>query len=114
MLYDWVYGISQIAAVVLSCIAGIIALSIFKDARKQELLRAWKPMVAALVLFAVEELLGLFRTFDVYGTAALSWLPSGLVKFLTVSATHIVPFFILLFLIAALITQINIKRGWVA
>jgi hypothetical protein len=71
-------------------------------------------MCAALALFAVEELLGLFRTFDVYGTAAFSWVPAGMVRFLTTAATHILPFFILMLLIAALIKQINIKRGWVA
>lgn len=110
--YDWIYGICQIAAVVLSIIAGCIALWMWKDTRKQVLMRGWKYMLPALALFAFEELLGLLRTFHVYETAALSWLPQGIIAFLTIAATHIVPFFIMLFLIAALVIQLNIKRGW--
>ena len=110
--YDWVYGISQIAAVLLSVIAGLIALSIMRSAKKQELLRAWKFLAPAIVLFAIEELLGAFRTFDLYGLPQLAWIPTGMVTFLTTAATHIVPFFIILFLIASLVIQINIKKGW--
>jgi peptidoglycan/LPS O-acetylase OafA/YrhL len=95
--YDWVYGITQIATVFLSIIAGIIALGMFQHAIQRRYLAAWKPLVIALVLFAVEELLGILRTFGIWSTPYL---------------THVVPSFILVFLIAALLKQINITRGY--
>jgi len=97
-VYDWIYGIAQLAAAFLSIIAGFIAISIFKASHKQKLLKAWKMLVVALVLFAVEEILGALKTFGVYSTPHL---------------THIVPSFLLVFLIAALIIQINVNRGLV-
>lgn len=95
-IYDWIYGSGQIGAVVLSIIAGFIAVSMFKQARKRKMLRAWKYMIVALVLFAVEEVFGILRTFGVYGNP---WI------------THVIPSFILAFLIAALAVQIQINKG---
>ena len=94
--YDWAYGISQFAAVFLSIIAGVIAISMFSTAHKERLLHAWRFMIVALVLFTVEEILGALKTFGVYSTPHL---------------THIVPSFILAFVIIALVSQININRG---
>ncbi|MBI4143821.1 hypothetical protein HY486_01070 [Candidatus Woesearchaeota archaeon] len=109
--YEWLYGISQIAAIVLSIIAGMLSLWLIKQA-KHEYMRAWKYLGIALTLFTIEELLGMMRTFDIYNTSLLEWLPEGIVSFLTTAATHVVPFFILVFLITALIIQTNIKKGW--
>ena len=98
-IYDWVYGISQVSAVVLVIIAGFIAVSLFSSARKIKQLHAWKWMIPALILFAVEEILGVLKTFGVYASPFL---------------THILPGVIIGFLIVALVVQINIKRGWIA
>ncbi len=94
--YDWVYGIAVLTAVALSIIAGFIALSLFDSAKKTHL-NAWKPLIVALILFALEEILGALKVFGVWKTL---WL------------THVIPSFILLFLIIALIKQINIAKGW--
>lgn len=96
--YDWAYGIAQLAAVFLSIIAGLIAISMFKVSSEHPHLRPWRFMIVTLVLFAVEEVLGALRTFGVWSTPHL---------------THLVPSFILGFLIAALINQIQVNKGWV-
>ncbi|MBI4146400.1 hypothetical protein HY489_03625 [Candidatus Woesearchaeota archaeon] len=95
--YDWVYGIAVLTAVFLSVIAGFLAISLFSDASQKKHLRAWKWLIAALVLFAVEEVLGALKVFGVWHTP---WL------------THVVPSFILVCLIVALIKQANVTRGW--
>ena len=95
---DWSYGIAQLGAAFLSIIAGIIAISLFKVSHKHRLLTGWKFLIIALALFAVEEILGGLKTFGVFSTSYL---------------THIVPSFILVFLIAAVIVQIQINKGWV-
>ena len=97
-VYDWFLGIAEIAAVFLSVVAGIMAISLFKISQKESILKAWKFMIIALVLFALEEILGALKTFGIYGTPHL---------------THIVPSFIMIFLIAALITQIQVNKGWI-
>jgi len=94
--YDWIYGITQLATVVLSIVAGFIAISMFNQAAQKKYLAAWKPLLFALILFVIEEILGILRTFGIWSTP---WL------------THVVPSFILLFLIVALLKQINITRG---
>ena len=94
---DWFYGIAQLAAAFLSIIAGMIALSLFNVSKRNKHLKAWRYLIIALVLFAVEEVLGGLKTFGVYSTPHL---------------THIVPSFILIFLIAALIKQVSINKGW--
>jgi len=94
--YDWVYGISVLTAFVLSLIAGFIALSMFKRAGQTRHLSAWRPLAIALALFALEEFFGGLKVFGIWKTA---WL------------THVIPSFILIFLIAALVRQINITRG---
>ena len=94
--YDWVYGIAQLAAAILSIFAGLIALQFFMQSTKRKNLAAWRYLAVALILFTIEELLGTLATFGVFSTEYL---------------THIVPTFILGFLIAALTTQININKG---
>lgn len=97
-VYDWFLGIAEIAAVFLSVVAGVIAISLFKISQKESVLNAWKFLIISLVLFALEEVLGALKTFGIYGTPHL---------------THIVPSFIMIFLIAALITQIQVNKGWI-
>jgi len=94
--YDWVYGIATITAVALSIIAGIIALGLFERSSAKKHLNAWKPLIIVLVLFAFEEVFGALKIFGVWSTP---WL------------THVIPSFMLVFLIAALLKQINITRG---
>lgn len=95
--YEWVYGIAQFAAAFLSVIAAIIALGMFKAAREHKSLRSWRFLLVGLLIFAVEEVIGALKTFGIYSTPHL---------------THVIPFFILLFVIAAVIAQINITKGW--
>jgi len=94
--YDWIYGSAQIGAVFLSIIAGIIAITLFSKSVKQTKLHAWKYLIPALVLFALEEILGALRTFGIWSTPHL---------------THVVPSLILGFLITALIVQLSLNRG---
>src|SRR3989344_3766031 len=94
--YDWIYCIAVLTAVALSFIAGLLALSLFEKASQRKYLAAWKPLIFALVLFSAEEAFGALKVFGVWSTP---WL------------THVIPSFILMFLIAALLKQINITRG---
>jgi len=95
--YDWVYGIAVLTAVFLSFIAGYTALSIFKHSGQHKYLQAWRPLIIALIIFAIEEAVGALKIFGIWSTP---WL------------THVLPAFILVFLIAALIRQINVTKGW--
>ncbi|MBW2978887.1 hypothetical protein KY304_02130 [Candidatus Woesearchaeota archaeon] len=94
--YDWVYGIAQLAAGFLAIIAAIIAMTMFGKSNTK-LLRAWKFLLIAVLVFAIEEVIGAMKTFGIYVTPHL---------------THIIPGIILGLLITALIIQININRGW--
>lgn len=95
--YDWVYGSCQLGSVVLSLVAGAIAISMLKQARKRRQLRAWPCLLWALVFFALEEVAGALKTFGVWSTP---WL------------THVIPSAILAFLIIALIIQIQVTKGY--
>jgi len=96
-LYDWVYGSGQIGAVILSLVAGFIALTMFKAAHARKQLRAWRYLLWALVFFTLEEFAGALKTFGIWSTP---WL------------THVIPSFILALLIVALVIQIQITKGW--
>jgi hypothetical protein len=95
-VYDWVYGITTLTVVFLSIIAGFLAVTMFKSAAHRKYLAAWRYLIVALVLFAVVEFVGTIKIFGIWSTP---WL------------THVIPSFILVFLIVSLITQINITRG---
>ena len=95
--YDYVLGTAQIASVFLMLVAGIIALSMFRATHREIELKAWKWIIFALVLFAVEEILGALKSFGIFSTPYL---------------THIVPSFILIFLITALVIQLQVNKGW--
>ena len=88
-------GILKIANLLLSVFAGVVAISLFNISKKKEL-RPWRMLIFALVFFAVQEILGALRAFNIFSTPFL---------------THIVPTVILGFLIAALLLQININEG---
>jgi len=96
-LYDWIYGISQLTAVFLSVIAGLIAISLFKESHEHAVLGAWKYLIAMVVVFAGIEVLGALASFGIYRSPFL---------------THVGASFVLLFLIAGLLKQININKGW--
>lgn len=93
--YDWIYGIAVLSALFLSFIAGFIAVTLFKSSERRYL-GAWKYLIVALVLFAFEEFFGALKVFGIYQTA---WI------------THVIPSFILVFLIVAIVKQINITKG---
>jgi heme A synthase len=95
--YDWVYGSAQIGSVVLSLIAGVIAITMLKQASKRKELRAWPYLLWALVFFAIEEGVGALKTFGIWSTP---WL------------THVIPSVILAFLIVALVIQIHVTKGY--
>jgi len=94
---DWVYGTVQFAVVILSVVAGLIALSMYRHTKARADLKPWNLMIVVLVLFAVIEVFGGLATFGVYRTPHL---------------THVMASVTLLFLIAALNRKINITRGW--
>ncbi|MEK6849829.1 MAG: hypothetical protein AABY01_04665 [Nanoarchaeota archaeon] len=96
-IYDYVYGIAQLAAGFLAIIAGFIAITLFKAAHVKKQLRAWKYLLPALVLFVIVEVLGALNAFGV--NIAPYW-------------THVLVSVILVLLIAALTSQIHLNKGW--
>jgi len=90
---QYVEGLLKIANLFLSLVAGILALSLFKISKRKDILKAWRVLIFALVLFAVQEILGALRAFKIFESPFL---------------THIVPSVILGFLILALVFQINL------
>ena len=87
---QYLEGVLQVAAIFLSIVAGLFAASLFKVSHETEHLKPWKFLIFALILFAVEEILGALVAFKVI-------LPTFL--------THIIPTFILALLIIALHSQ---------
>ncbi len=94
--YDWFYGIAQMAAALLSVVAAFVAIFMLKLAKQKKMLRAWKYLLAALFIFAVEEIFGAIAVFGIYRIPYV---------------THLLPSAILALLIAALVVQIDINRG---
>ncbi len=94
---DWIYGTTQLAAVFLSIIAGLIAISMYRHTRKHPELAPWNYLIVVLVLFAVIEVLGGLAVFGVYRTPHL---------------THVTASVTLGFLIAALVRKIQVTKGW--
>lgn len=94
-LYDMLYGTATIAAVFLSIVAGILAMSLFKLAFKEKHMKAWRFLIFTLLFFMIEEILGALKIFGIYSTPHL---------------THVVPGFVLAFLIAAIVNQIWINK----
>ncbi len=61
---DFITGTLQMAAVILSVIAGGIALTMFEISKKE--LKAWRILIIVLILFAIEEIIGAFNNFGVF------------------------------------------------
>ena len=96
-MVEYLEGILKIGNLFLSLVAGIIAISMLKVSHQKKDLRPWLLLIAALVFFAVQEILGALRAFGIYESPFL---------------THINPTIILALLILALSLQINkAKRG---
>lgn len=91
-MVEFITGTLQITAATLSVVAGIIAISLFKVSHENVGLRAWKYLIIALVLFAIEEVIGALVSFKIINPTFL---------------THVIPAGIVGFLIAALILEIN-------
>ena len=89
-------GVLQLTVVFLSIAAGIMAITLFRVSTKHDELKAWKMLIVALVLFAIEEVIGVLDAFNVY--RQINYL------------RHLVPSIIMAFLIAAIVTQIHIIK----
>ena len=94
-LVQYLEGILKIANLILAVVAGIVGISLIKISRSKKELNAWVMLIIALMFFAVQEILGALRAFNLFESAYL---------------THIVPTFILVFLIIALIKQMHIQK----
>jgi len=90
MAIDFVTGVLQTANVFLAVVAGLIAAGLFALSREKQL-KPWKPLTIALIFFAIEEIFGGLRSFNIYSNP---WI------------THVIPSIILAFLIWALLSQI--------
>ncbi|MBD3164329.1 hypothetical protein GF323_03950 [Candidatus Woesearchaeota archaeon] len=84
----------KIANVVLSVIAGFIALSLLRVSQQKKELASWKALIAALVFFMLQEILGALRAFGIFSSPYL---------------THVVPTIVLALLIYALAIQLHIN-----
>lgn len=91
----YIEGILKLANLFLALVAAAIGIGLFRSSFKDRILRAWKPLAVALVLFAVQQILGALRAFGIYESAYL---------------THVNVSVLLGFLIYALILQINVTR----
>ena len=92
---QYLEGMLKIANVFLAIVAGFIAISLFKVSHERDHLKPWKLLIIALMLFAVQEILGALRAFDIFSTPYL---------------THIVPTAILGLVICALVLQIGLTK----
>ena len=85
---EWIL---KFANLFFSIIAGGIAISLFRYRKKQDM-KPWFLLIIVLVLFAVQEILGMLRALQIYETPHL---------------THLNPTIMLALLIWALILQIK-------
>ncbi len=98
--YDWLYGVAQLAVGFLAIIAGFICISVFVGS-KSKTQRAWRPLIIALILFVMGQIIGGLRTFGIVPSSGI-W----------VYAVHILVSGILGLLILSLAIQTNINKGW--
>ncbi len=91
---EFLEGMLKIANVVLSIVAGYLAIQILIIGKNKKELKAWKVLVVALILFIVQEVLGALRAFEIFTSPFL---------------THIVPGILLAFLIYAIALQIHVQ-----
>lgn len=93
-MVEYLEGILKIANIFLAVIAGFIAISLFQVSQKDKNKKPWYILIIVLILFAVQEILGALRAFNIFSTPYL---------------THLVPTIMLALLIWAIILQINTK-----
>jgi hypothetical protein len=99
-IYDWIYGVAQLAAGFLAVIAGIICLTMLRSSRNATL-RAWRPMLFGILLLIAGQIIGGLRTFGI--------LPyTGVWSFIV----HVLVSGILGMLICAILIQLQVNRGW--
>ncbi len=94
-IYDWIYGISELAAFFLAVIAAVVAFEMLHHSKEQ--LRPWRFFLGALILFSLWEILGALTTFDVIQHNLL---------------ITILPSLFLSLLLVSLILQIQVAKGW--
>lgn len=92
---QYLEGILKIANLFLSLVAGYIAITIISMSGKKKELIPWKILSFALIFFAIQEILGALRAFNIFSSPYL---------------THIVPTLILGLLIFCLVLQINLYK----
>ncbi|MBS3122746.1 hypothetical protein J4434_07740 [Candidatus Woesearchaeota archaeon] len=87
-MVEFITGTLQITAATLSVVAGIIAISLFKVSHVNVGLRAWKYLIVALVLFAIEEVIGALVSFKIIAPTFLTHvIPAGIVGFIIIALT---------------------------
>ena len=87
---EYLQGVLQIANVFLMIIAGFFAISLFKVSHNTKHLKPWKILIVVLVLFVIQEILGALIAFG---------------KIKPTFLTHLIPTFMLVFLIYAVDTH---------
>lgn len=90
-------GVLQLTVVFLSIAAGIISIALFKLSKGDKTLLAWKTLMIVLLLFAIVEIIGILDAFNIM--REINYL------------RHVVPSFIMGFLIIAVVRQINITKA---
>lgn len=93
---NYLEGLLKIVNVFLSVIAGVIAISLFKVSHQRKHLKPWKILIIVLVLFAIQEIFGALRAFEIYASPYL---------------THIIPTAMLGLLIITLLLQIGVHKS---
>ncbi len=93
---DYLEGLLKLVNVFLSIIAGVIAITLFKVSNQRKHLRPWKILIIVLVLFAIQEIFGALRAFDIFESPYL---------------THIIPTAMLGLLIITLLFQIGVHKS---
>ncbi|MEM4282445.1 MAG: hypothetical protein QW559_03525 [Candidatus Woesearchaeota archaeon] len=96
-IYDWIYGIAQLAAAFLAIVSGFLALSMLNVSQQKKILKGWRWLIFAIIFFVAIEFVGALKTFGIYHAAP--WL------------THVFAGVVVIFLIAALATESHIKAG---
>ena len=94
-MVSYIEGILKISNLLLAFIAGGIGLSLIRHSFKERKLAAWKYLAVALVLFAVQEVLGALRAFRIFTSPFL---------------THVNVSVLLAFILCALVVQLNILK----
>ncbi|MBT3304151.1 hypothetical protein HN592_04700 [Candidatus Woesearchaeota archaeon] len=90
-------GVLQLTVVFLAIAAGLISLTLFRVSRKNPELVAWKSLMVVLVLFAIVEIVGVLDAFNI-------WREINYMR-------HIIPSFVLIFMIIAIIQQIWVTKA---